>query len=277
MARLLSLHHLTVLEADPAEAISIAAAAGFDQVCLFLYSPSQALPGRSKSSSFPLVTETNKAEVLARLKQCNIGVSNIEFFPVTSDVPLENYRAAFALGAEVGAKRAVTHIHDSNDERAVRTVRKIADLAAEYRLTLALEFMGLTPACNSIQRAAWFVEQAGKPNFGIGVDALHLARTGGTPADIRAIPSHFFSYSQICDGHGLHVSSDYLSEGLDREMPGDGDFPLLEMIEALPLATALDVEIPSARLVEKGVSGIERAKLAMARTRALIDRAKVSR
>ncbi len=116
---------------------------------------------------------------------------------------------------------------------------------------------GLTPACNSIGRAAWFVEQVARSNVGIAVDALHLARTGGTPAEIAALPAHHFAYAQICDGRGFHRSADYLPEALDRMMPGDGEFPLRAIIEALPQATALDVEVPSVKLANAGVPAIE--------------------
>jgi len=32
--------------------------------------------------------------------------------------------------------------------------------------------MGLTPACNSIQQARWYVDHVGRKNIGIALDAL---------------------------------------------------------------------------------------------------------
>ncbi|MFA7588694.1 MAG: hypothetical protein WCY11_21320, partial [Novosphingobium sp.] len=72
---------------------------------------------------------------------------------------------------------------------------------------------------------------------------------------------------------GLHVSDDYLPEALDRELPGDGDFPLLDLLRALPSSTALDVEVPSVKRAAQGISGSERAREAVARVRDLLSRA----
>lgn len=276
--RELALHQITAMESSPAELVSIAAAVGCQRVCVFTHVPGTALPdGSAAGAAFPLITRANLAEMKVAMGRTGVGVGNIEFFPIAADVPAETYREAFALGQELGALRAVVHIHDPDDASAVARLREVADLAAEYGLSLGLEFMGLTPPCNSVQRAVWFVEAAGRPNIGIAVDALHLARTGGTPADLVGIPAHFFGYAQICDGHGLHRSADYLPEALDREMPGDGDFPLLEMIEALPFATALDVEVPSPSRAARGICAMDRVREAVARSRALIEQAKVTR
>jgi sugar phosphate isomerase/epimerase len=278
MERELALHQITAVEASPAELVSLAAVVGCQRVCVFTYVPATALPdGSAPGAPFPLVTRENLAEVKAAMAQTGVGVGNIEFFPIAADVPAETYREAFALGQEIGALRAVVHIHDPDDSSAVAQLGEVADLAAEFDMSLGLEFMGLTPACNSVQRAAWFAEAAGRTNVGIAVDALHLARTGGKPADLLDIPVKYFSYGQICDGHGLHLSADYLTEALDREMPGDGDFPLLEMIEAMPYITALDVEVPSPTRADRGIPAIDRVREAVARSRAIIERARVTR
>jgi len=277
MARSLALHQITAMEAAPADLVSIASDVGCQQVCIFTHIPISALPDQHIRAAFPVVTRPMGRKMLERLRDRCISVGNIEFFPVTADAPIESYREGLALGSELGAQRAVTHVHDPSDARAVETLGRLADVAAEYGLSLGLEFMGLTPACNSVGRAVWFVTQVARPNLGIGVDALHLVRTGGTPADLAALPAHYFNYAQICDGHGLHLSADYLPEALDRMMPGDGDFPLKAMIEALPQAVALDVEVPSVKLADAGIPAVDRAREAVARARALIDSAIVSR
>jgi len=278
MPRELALHQITAMEASPPELISIAATIGCSSVCIFTHIPESALPdGRSAATAFPLVTRQTLAEVKARMAETGVGVSNIEFFPIAADIPAETYREAFALGRELGAVRAVAHIHHPDDAGAVARMQEVADLAAEHGLGVGLEFMGLTPACNSVQRALWFVEAAQRPNLGLAVDALHLVRTGGTAADLRAIPAHHFAYAQICDGKGLYLSDDYLDEALDREMPGDGDFPLLDILAALPQATALDVEVPSPTRAGRGICALDRASEAVAKAHALLSHVRGSR
>jgi len=272
--RTLGLHQITAMSAAPVELVSIAAEVGCQQVCVFTHVPTAGLPDTEIPMSFPLVTREDVRALQDRLRDCGVGVGNIEFFPVTSAGDIEKYREGFEIGAAIGARRAVTHIHDADDARAIDTLGRLCDLAAEYDLRLGLEFMGLTPACSSLGRAVWFVAQVGRANIGVGVDALHLARTGGTAADISALPAHCFTYGQICDGVGLHLASDYLPEAMDRLLPGDGNWPLVDIISALPVGTSLDVEVPSPSRLSQGISALQHAREAVERARNCIDLAR---
>jgi sugar phosphate isomerase/epimerase len=230
-SRPLSIHQITAMAAGPVGLVKIAADMGCDGVCIFTH-----LPGSAARSGFPAVTEANKAAMKSALAAHNVIVSNIEFFPVTESVVLTDFIPALALGAELGAKRAVCHIHDAVEDRAVDRLGKLADLAASLGLNLGLEFMGITAGCRTIQQAAWFVDQVG--------------RSGGTAQDVAALDPRYFSYAQICDGKGLHQSSDYMNEALNRVLPGEGDFAIPAILEALPASCPIDVEVPTSNAVE---------------------------
>ncbi|HJP67279.1 MAG TPA: sugar phosphate isomerase/epimerase, partial [Sphingomicrobium sp.] len=266
----LALHHLTVREVPVVELIEIAASLECSDVCVFTHAPRIPIPGAA-FTEYPTVNDANKLEILAALSANGVGVGNIEFFPVTEALDLDDYVPAFEVGAQIGARRAVTHIHDTDSARAVDTLGQLCDLAAKFDLKLGLEFMGLTPACNSIQRAQWYVTEVGRKNIGIAMDALHLIRTGGTPDDIAAIATEQFCYAQICDGLGLHVTADYRPEGQDRKAPGDGDWPLTQIFAALPEITPIDVEVPSTTQVKMGIPAIVRARHAVDRARELMS------
>ena len=260
------------MDAGPVGLVSIAARAGCDGVCLFTH-----IPSNVDRTLFPVVDAGNKAEMLAVMHDQVIAVSNVEFFPITADAEISDFCSGLALGAELGAARAVCHIHDTQSDRAVEKLGNFADLAARYGLGIGLEFMGMTAGCRSLDHAAWFVDQVARPNLGIAIDMLHLVRTGGTVADVAALGSHHFSYAQICDGHGLHVSDYYMEEALGRELPGEGDFPVQAIIEALPLSCPIDVEVPCSKLVERKISMGEWARDAISRSRELVDRSKTWR
>lgn len=271
--RPLGLHQITAMEVSPSELVAVAAAVGCQAVCVFVHVPEQSLPGRAGSVPFPLVTRETKSVLVAKLAEHTIEVSNLEFFPITAEMPIGRYREALALGRELGAQRAVAHIHEDDSGRAVESLGQFCELAAEFELSVGLEFMGLTPACNSLSTAVRLVDQVARDNLGIAIDALHLVRTGGSPADLQALPPSYFSYGQICDGRGLATSSDYLSEALDRMMPGDGDFPLPGIIAALPRDLPLDVEVPSPTLAQRGLPALGRAREAVERSRRLLQHA----
>ncbi|MBV1689505.1 sugar phosphate isomerase/epimerase [Novosphingobium sp. G106] len=266
----LGLHQVTANELDPIDLIELAASVGCEEVCLFTHIPAAALPDDAGQILFPLVTPEKVVSTKSALDCHGIAVGNAEFFPIAADVDVEIYRSGFEVAAAIGARSAVTHVHDPDDARAVAGLGRLCDLAAEYDLRLGLEFMGITPACASIERAAWFVQQVGRANIGIGVDALHLVRTGGTPADVLKVPASLFAYAQICDGAGLHVTQDYFSEAFERMLPGDGDFPLADLVAALPVGIAVDVEVPSAQRIAANGSPLDFAREAVGRSRELL-------
>lgn len=262
----LGLHHVTVNDVTPLELVDMAAMLGCAEVCLFTH-----IPRHLPQTLFPLVDRTILPDLKAALRHHAVRVANIEFFPISPDAPIDDYADALALGGELGARGAVVHIHDPDEARAVDTLGRLSDLAAKNGLRIGLEFMGLTPTCASIGHAARYVEQVGRPNIGIGMDPLHLIRTGGTADDVRAVPASAFTYAQICDGRGLHRSDNYLPEALDRLMPDDGDFPLADIMAALPVDIAIDVEVPSASRIAAGRPALPHAREAIDRARALLD------
>jgi sugar phosphate isomerase/epimerase len=266
----LGLHQITANELSPVDLVKLAAEVGCEEVCLFTHLPAAALPGDDGPTLFPVVTPADVDGLKSALAAHGIGVGNVEFFPITAGLDIEIYREGFEVAAAIGAQRAVTHIHDDNDARAVDTLGRLGALAAQHGSRLGLEFMGLTAACASIERAAWFVEQVGPSVVGIGADALHLVRTGGTPEDVARIAPELFTYAQICDAAGLHVTGDYLHEALERKLPGDGDFPLAAFVAALPATVPVDVEVPSASRIAAGISPAGHAHEAVARSRRLL-------
>lgn len=273
----LALHHFTIADVTPLELVPIAAETGCGAVCVFVDSPELPASGEEiPKLMFPVVTPAMQREMIERLRDYGVTVTNIEFFPLGADTVLENFRAKLALGAELGARLAVTHVHDPDTQRAIDTLARFGQLAAEFGLKAGLEFMGLSPACNSLQKAVSLVKQAGQANIGVAVDALHLVRTGGTPGEISALDPGLFAYAQLCDGPALEDPTTaldvdrYLKEAFDRLAPGEGVFPLVEMIKALPAAIFYDVEVPSPTLAGRGMTPRQRAMRAVTATRQLL-------
>src|SRR5690606_18207793 len=124
--------------------------------------------------------------------------------------PMEKYRAALALGAKLGARAAIAHIHDSDSYRASKTLRRFADMAAHFGLEVGLEFMPLSPACPDLATAVNLIRAAGANNIKLGIDALHLVRSGGNPAEVAVVDASLIGYIQICDGP-MGITADYLT------------------------------------------------------------------
>lgn len=276
MPRSLALHQTTVLQCSPLELVGVAADTGCDGVCVFVQVPANRGAGRP---AFPLVTRALLPEMRARLRDTGIRVTNLEYFPLTADVALADFRAALELGAELGGQRAVVHLHDTDEQRGVDKLAAFTELAASHGLAIGLEFVGLSAGCPSLARALQLVERIGHARLGVGVDPLHLQRTGGTPADLAGVDARLLSYAQLCDGPALsdpRLALDkarYVAEVFDRLIPGEGVFPLVELLASLPPGMPFDVEVPALRMCGTGMAPAEHARQAVMGARRLLEAA----
>lgn len=265
--RRLALHQITALEASPQQLVSLAAEAGCERVCIFVRAPDQPIVDRDGSLfRFPTVLPDEVADMKACMEMHGISIMNAEFFPIEEYTDWEIYIPALDLANALGAERIVVHVNVTDETRAVQSLTRICDLAADRALKVGLEFMGISPGCNSLARALHFVEQAGRPNLGVAIDALHLIRTGGTIEEVAALHPQHIAYVQLCDGAGLDRCddvNDYFTEAFDRLAPGEGVFPLAALMRALPPQVDVDIEVPSRSREKRGELAIDRVRRAV--------------
>jgi sugar phosphate isomerase/epimerase len=142
---------------------------------------------------------------------------------------------------------------------------RLAEAAGYHRLHLALELMPYT-AVNSLAKAHRMIRAARAENLGLLIDALHLARAGGTPAEVAALPPGHIAYLQLCDAPAkLPPGMTLRQESLGARLyPGEGDLPLFALMDALPADVVIDVETPVA--ANQGLSPAARARLALSAT-----------
>jgi hypothetical protein len=123
-----------------------------------------------------------------------------------------------------------------------------------------------------LKAAHRLITTAAQPNAGVLIDALHLSRSGGTPADIGRLDPASLAYCQICDARAVRPPQNELRtearEG--RLFPGEGALPLRELLDALPEGIPLGVEAPCMQYAN--LPPVERGRLCGAATRAFIER-----
>lgn len=261
---------MTAMDVAPVEFIRLAGQSGCDAVSVFTSCPAAILPGQASPLRFPTITPAMRRDVQAALVSSGTSVNGVEYFPVVAGLDPRDYEAGLALGAELGGVRAVTHVHDTEEARSVDAIGRLCELAAAQGLTLGVEFTPMTRGCDSLAKAAWLVDQVARPDFGISLDCLHLVRSGAGVGDVSQLDARYFRSVQVCDGHGLEPAAVYMGEAHDREIPGKGDFPLAAILNALPAALPIEIEVPSLRCREAGVSAGEHVARAIACTRDLV-------
>jgi sugar phosphate isomerase/epimerase len=271
MTRPIMLHQLNAVGVTPAEFVRIAGDADCRRVTMFAYDGGHVLPRSNTGLTYPTpIGPEMKDEVRRALDETGVALDGIEFFPLTAEVDLDLYKPALALGAELGATRAVTHIFILDDALVVDRLGAFCELAEAHGMRVTSEFCPLTAGNPSLARAKWLVDQVGRDSFGIGVDMLHVVRSGATAADLAALEPRYFGVVQICDAHGAHASSDYIKDVHNREVPGQGDLPLRDLLSAVPAALPIEAEVPAAHRRAAGVTAAQHVRDVLAGTRAII-------
>src|SRR5215510_14459970 len=109
---LISLAHLTVLDADPITLIDSAASAGFDAVGLRI------VPPLATDSIFPVIGDLPlQRQIKARMRDTGVGIFDVEAVWLTPHVDVAALLPALDCAAELGARYLLTVGHDPDRSR----------------------------------------------------------------------------------------------------------------------------------------------------------------
>lgn len=266
---LLSLAHLTVLDADPVNLIQSAAEAGFDAVGLRIVPP---LP---TDIIVPVVGDLPlQRQIKTRIRDSGVGVFDVEAVWLMPHTDVAALLPALDLAADLGARYVLTVGHDADWNRLRDNFGALCDAANARGLRVMLEFIPYAE-CGSLFEAHRLLVAASPISAGLLVDALHLSRSNGCPADIQSFDPGLFSYVHLCDAPETPPAAD----GLRREArggrlyPGEGELPLKDFLAVFPLGTPIAIEAPCGAYSQ--LPPRERAKKVMAATRRLLSTIKV--
>jgi|HubBroStandDraft_6_1064221.scaffolds.fasta_scaffold173759_1 sugar phosphate isomerase/epimerase len=264
MSRLLSLAHLTVLDADPLALIEAAAAGGFGAIGLRI------VPPFVTETIVPVVGDADlQRRIKWRLRDTSIALLDIEAIWLKPESRIEEIRPALETGAELGAKYVLTIAFDDDTARLFDNFGKLCAAAHGCGLRTMLEFIPYS-VLGTLAKAHDFIVAAAPADAGLLIDALHLSRSGGQPADIAAYDPALFSYVHLCDAPKARPAAERNRDEAryNRLYPGEGELWLDAFLDAFPPDTPVAVEAPQAAFAH--VPAAERARLAGAATRRLL-------
>jgi sugar phosphate isomerase/epimerase len=245
-----------VQEFPPADMVSAAAAAGFDMTGIWV-EPSEWRADTTR-------------EVCLRRDDAGMDVLDVEVIWIHPGQPTDDLKRIIDIGGEIGASYGLVVSSDADDEATRRVFADLCDHAQGAGLTLVLEFLPIT-AVRSLDQAVAIVTDAARPNGRVLIDTLHLARTGGTVDAVKLLDPALFPYLQIADAPLTAPGTDYdslLYEAVDgRLLPGEGQLPIRELLEALPRGLALSPEIRSRALRDRYPDIADRARAIAEATR----------
>lgn len=256
----LRIEHMTIFDVEPPEVISIASQLGVPSISLWV--SEGGIPGSNP------VTAATRREVINRLRDAPVQVETAEVFMLSPDA--QQAEATVALAAEIGAQALVAiNVLTEDEGIAAQQLADLCELAGRHDLLVYLEpiWMGRTRTPADGMR---LIRASGAGNARLVIDALHVVRSGASPSDVAALPPEALGSAQICDGPAQIAPESGIEEATaERGLPGSGDFPLKELLGALPSDLSLGVEVPQRRSRERGDSALERTRRAVDATRRL--------
>ena len=176
---ILSLAALTILDAGPDGQIEAAAAGGFRSVGLRLN---------------PLLATdrhvVGDAQMEARVRQLmrahDMALLEVGVVPILPDLKPEALEPLLAFSAELGGRFIVCPVEDPEAARRQETFGRLSDLCDRHGLSALVEFNPYS-ACRNLAEAVAVLDAVGRGSAGLVIDALHLSRSGGSPADLAAV------------------------------------------------------------------------------------------
>ncbi|KRW81239.1 sugar phosphate isomerase/epimerase family protein [Marinobacter sp. P4B1] len=258
--RTLSLHHLTALDVAPIDLPAYAAQAGCDYVGVFCD-----LPG-VKAAGYPTLSPgESEQQFQEALIAHDISVNNMELFQIRPNTEIHQFKEGLAMGNRLGARQITVHMHDTNPARSVVAFSELCRIAADYGLNVALEFTSFSEV-RTLEKALALLRAANRTNGRVALDLLHFFRNGGTLSTIKSLEPHELGYVQVCDGMYRNPEDLYAEAVKNRMLPGDGEFPIQQVLSLIPGNVIVDIEVPQIRFKEQGISARRRIAMAVERT-----------
>jgi sugar phosphate isomerase/epimerase len=249
----ISLHHLTVQDVSVTKVAEIAAATGYDSVCLFVKVPNDPGP-------FPRVSSIQAArEMRKRLEDSGLSVHNTDTCMMRAELNPADYVETLDIVAALGAKTFNIISMDPERNAVAEKLAAIAELAHRVGVQPIFEWFrqsGVTTLEDSLD----LLRRSGRNDIELNVDVLHLMRNGSGPKDLAPLAPNLKRYAQINDGP-LHQPEELqMDEAVaNRNFPGAGEFPLVDFIRQLPEDGVVCIEAPVMRLAGS-LSAQERAQ-----------------
>jgi sugar phosphate isomerase/epimerase len=262
----ISLACLTVMDVTPPEAVMIAGITGYHGVSLAAgkrFLP----PGLASGLDVDSVLDDAavRRETLAQSRRTGVALDLLEGIILSPALDPRTIPEVLDVMQELGIPQLATFDADPERQRARSCLAALCEQATVRGLNVCIEFHPHS-ALASIHEAVALIETGHYPGLGILVDALHLARGGSAPADVARIDPRLIACAQFCDAPAASPNREaYRHEAMfERQVPGDGELPLRDLLDAIPHDRIIYLEVPMKSLRDRGVSPRDRAARALA-------------
>lgn len=267
----LGIEQLSVLGLDPVSCIELADKLDCRNISIFLSAP----PFRPQFyPPFSLVDDPAlRRATMAALRDHNVSISLGEGFSVRPGSDLcESKARDLEIMAELGVNRINMVSFDPDLSRTFDQFAALVECAANLGMESTVEFSKSdNKSICDLATALAAIDHVGRSDFRLLIDCMHFFRSGGRVEDIRAISAEQIGYIQLCDAPLVSTFGSYMEEAMNERMvPGTGELPLLELLNALPHDRIVSLEVPQRSLALAGMEPIERLRTCVIAARQLL-------
>lgn len=265
--RSLSLDHITVTDTTPWQLVELAAATGCTGICPFLHAM-DVLPAMPH---YNLVTDAAARRTTRNALAANgITIDLLYPFTMAGRTVVADFTPALEAGAELGAPLANILCYDRDPVRRTEKLAELAELAARYGIGLSIEFYPPSQV-RTLADALADIDRIGRSDIGITADLLHIMRGGDAAASMALLSHPSIRIAQLADGPAkMPADRNEWEAGLQRELPGEGGFDIRAFVAGLAPHVPLSVEAPRQSALDAGITALDRARAAVAATRACL-------
>jgi len=255
--RLVSLAAGTVLDVGPAEAVDVASASGYGAVGLWF--------------DVDTWTDATTRAVAERLDATGLEPLDIE--PVILGRGDDPGDELIDTAAMLGVRHVLVASGPASRAAVVDRYGELCRRAEPAGVRVVLEFLPIFTIA-TLGDALGVVQEVASPIGGVLVDTLHLARSGGGPADLADVPAELLPYLQLADAPDRlddPTPARLREEALHgRLLPGQGQLPLDRTLASVP-DVPVSVELRSQALMQAFPDPTERARAVLAATRRVLE------
>jgi sugar phosphate isomerase/epimerase len=209
-------------------------------------------------------------EVLSAMDDCGVSIALGDGLLILPGADIAERAADLDILAELRVPLVNSVSLDPDRERTFDQFALLTELAAERGMTTTTEpAPGTTVGDITAGLAA--VKHVGRPDFQLLIDTMHLVRSGFGAADIAALEPGSIGYAQLSDTTLQPRMDNYMQEAtFERMVPGEGELPLQDIVDALPPDIVIGLEVPQLSLAEAGVGHFDRVKPCVDAARGLL-------
>ena len=249
-------------EATPTQLVEAAAFAEFDLGGMWV----------EQTDWTPATTRAVKRQ----LTDAGVELLDVEVAWIKAGQPDPWLSEVVEIAMELGAANVLCVSSDPDHRATAEKFQLLVDRAKGSDVRINLEF-GLFTEVKSLPEARAILERIDGANKGLLCDALHWSRSGGTGAEIAALPREWIGYAQPCDApaHGpdMNEPADIIDDAVNGRLAmGAGGLDLATFIDALPNEIPLAIEERSQVLRDAYPDLNERAAEVARTSRAWLDR-----